>query len=389
MAHNKRCSSNVAYIYILSNVYMPGVSRLCISMKNPFSLFNNEVAPLKFNVIFVKQTTDAPIKYNYIKNILSDYHIGHGFYSLSAYDPKISHLFHLMDDAYSIQCNCKNRLFNVGLLDSDNNYVQLSNYYGMKVKDVAHTVVDKYNSGSVGWKKENTCVKKIIISENTPDQGLRYFTYVLNGKKLCKLDQPANTTVEITYEEETSEESKDVSEEEEESEDVSEDAEDDAEDSEDVENAEDADDAEDAEDDAEDAEDDAEDSEDADDAEDDEVAEDKPDNMRGDDPGDITNCLNTGDIIIHSVGDNTWYGCYNARTNTVYNSLKDKANRGIEACPIQDFAVTHLYDCSVVMKQYDDNLWTQCFVMQTNPINGVYGKYPILECVHRYFNFKN
>lgn len=344
---------------------MPGVSRLCISLKNPFSLFTNEVAPLKFNVIYVKHTTDAHIKYGYIKGLLSDYHLGQGFYSLSAYDQQISYLFHLMDDAYSIQCNCKSRVFNVGFLDSTNKYVQLSNYYGMKVKDIAHHIVDKYNEGSICWKTENSSVKKIIISETTPDQGLRYFTYVLNGNKLCKLDNQ-NTATKVEESDDVEDDVEEESESDEESDDVEEESEDVEEESDEVEEE------------SDDVEEESEESED--------VEAIEADDKRGDDPGDITNCLNTGDIIIHTIDNNTWYGCYCARTNKVYNSLLNKANRGSEACPIQDFVVSHIYDCcSEPMTKYHDNLWTQCFVIKNTSFN-LSDKYPILEYVHRFFN---
>ncbi len=85
--------------------------------------------------------------------------------------------------------------------------------------------------------------------------------------------------------------------------------------------------------------------------------------VRGDERGDITNCLSNGYLIQHKCGSSTWYGVYHSATNIVLGfCLSGQATsyrRGDEVCPIQDFCVAHLKSKG---KSYTDNSWRECQV---------------------------
>jgi hypothetical protein len=92
---------------------------------------------------------------------------------------------------------------------------------------------------------------------------------------------------------------------------------------------------------------------------------------RGDESGDITNCLNTGYIIMHTTDLDTWAAVYNETTNSLstiesYYGITmqpSEITRGSEPCPIQDFVASHLKSLG---KPYNDNSWTECMVMGQN-----------------------
>jgi len=86
---------------------------------------------------------------------------------------------------------------------------------------------------------------------------------------------------------------------------------------------------------------------------------------RGDDPGDITNCLINGYLIQHKCDSSTWYAVYNSETNLLFGLDNITYRRGGSVCPIQDFCIAHL---TYMGKTHNDNSWSECRVF--NKVNG-------------------
>jgi hypothetical protein len=91
--------------------------------------------------------------------------------------------------------------------------------------------------------------------------------------------------------------------------------------------------------------------------------------IRGDEYGDITNCLKSGYVIKHvnSVAGTYWYGVYESERNIVLSGNASGYRRGGHVCPIQDFCVAHM---NTSHTEVDDNEWSKCtvFTMGDNRI---------------------
>jgi hypothetical protein len=302
----------------------------------------SEGYPVAFTVIYNKMVKNAREKYDQIKRLLQEHHINNGFYSLSAADEKIALLFGLMDSSLFLaeRCSCKKRMFQIGGINSRNNYVSFGKSDGMKVKTLAYDIMNNTQG-----------LRNIIISEETPDQKLRHYAYAILRNKLISVNPPMSILNQSEVKGKAAEEEAAEAEDEEADEDESE-----------SESKSEAEEEETAEYDVE-AEDElsefAEDNYYRDSYYDNvEVAE---DNVRGDDPGDVTNCLNTGDVIYHIVNRDTWSGYYDEHSNVIITN--SAYSQGNEVCPIQDFAVAHLKFLNL---PHDDNSWTQCLVQKKN-----------------------
>ena len=86
---------------------------------------------------------------------------------------------------------------------------------------------------------------------------------------------------------------------------------------------------------------------------------------RGDDRGDITNCLINGYLIQHKCDSSTWYAVYNSETNILLGLNDILYRRGGSVCPIQDFCIAHI---AYMGKTYNDNSWSECRVF--NKVKG-------------------
>jgi hypothetical protein len=291
----------------------------------------NNGIPMPFTVAHIKLVKNARVKYAHVKHMLSNYLISNCFYELNANDNKIVDIFKLLDTCTDT-CECKPRTFNAGAIYlSDGMYHSFGPHHGMKAKTVAYKI-----------KERTQGLRTIILSEVTPDQGLRYYSYAVTNNKLI--------FKHVKFSKD-SEAEKDEREAEKEEEDNYEGESDDEEDNYEGESE----------------------------GEEEEHVE-SPffSSKRGDDPGDITNCLQHGDIIYHNVLGNAWYATYDAAANMLNPCYIMEYTRGGEVCPIQDFAVAHL---KMSGQTYTDNSWTQCLVYKPLQLTFI----PILDIVHRHF----
>ncbi len=352
--HNKRCSASIGYIFVLANDHMPNICKISMSIEDPvpeqFAINYCSGLPSYFDIVYKVCVSDVRSKYDIITDMLSGHAVypNNGFYNLNATDRKIYNIFSLMHTVHAmdiIYCSCEPRTFQVGVVDKFHNYSHIGVYNGMRAKTVAYKIMHDSTEK----------LRKIILGENTPDQGVRYYRYTVAGDRLV-LNPDSIHTKYVGTSPKINDDGEDID-----------------------------DDAEDINDDAEDINDEGEDNDDADPVLETELV------RRGDDRGDITNCLKHGDIVNDTISSDIWLAKYDAVSNILKPIPIDAASgsfsphsysRGGESCPIQDFAVAHLKTRGLT---HNDNSWTNCSVWDTK--TNMF--YPIRNVVRDYFGVDN
>jgi hypothetical protein len=344
----------------MANDHMPNICKISMSLVDPipeqFAINYTGGLPSYFNIVYKVCIANVRTKYDIVTNMLSAYacYPSNGFYNLAATDSKIYNIFNLIHTSADIYCSCEQRVFQVGIVDGFRNYSHFGVFRGMRTKTVAYEILNQSTEK----------LRKIILGENTPDQGVRYYSYTVVGGERLILNH--DVKVKVKHESKSDDDDSETHQ---------------SSNSDDI------------------------------DEEADPVLETactsgavqppsdvKTKTNRGDDPGDVTNCLNHGDIINHAISSDIWLAKYDAVSNTLkpipididtsYSKSQSLAwpasvySRGGESCPIQDFVVAHLKTRGL---PHNDNSWTNCSVWNTN--TNMF--YPIRNLVRDYFGVDN
>jgi hypothetical protein len=165
---------------------MPNVCKISLSRDHPvpsrFAISRGY--PVPFTVVYCKLVKNSLEKLEYVKRLLKDYSIGNSFYSISASSNLMENIFALMDSLLfnEVKCNCVPRKFYAGgIVSEQGSYVHFGEMRGYRSKSVAYEIFN-HTKG----------LDFIILSEDTPDQGLRNYTYQINNGRLTNVKAKKN-----------------------------------------------------------------------------------------------------------------------------------------------------------------------------------------------------